>query len=149
MTDGLNIERAPFGGLRYGSRYGAEYWEGDIVLPGVGTFAIIVRAGREGPSRAQVAAMRRLVRDIGEIRRLAASPMADLHRECGLTLPDGGRDESVWSILQAEQIDMADEGYHRDGRIFAALIFGSTVEPDFAPAIETADGVFQQVLSGT
>jgi len=51
--------------------------------------------------------------------------------------------------VQPEEIEVSDESYYRDGRIFVALIFGSTQEPSFAPAIETVDGIFVRVLSGT
>lgn len=76
--------------------------------------------------------------------------MAELHRQSGLCSPamDAGDDE-VWSLLRPEEIEVSDDRYFRDGRIAIALIFGSTLEPDFAPAIETANGDFRQVLSGT
>lgn len=44
---------------------------------------------------------------------------------------------------------MSDNRYYRDGRIAVLLIFGSKLEPDFAPAIETANGDFKQVVSGS
>ncbi|WP_046666637.1 hypothetical protein [Neorhizobium galegae] len=76
--------------------------------------------------------------------------MAALNREAGLPVSDGEAEGTdVWSILQPEEIEVSDESYYGDGRIFVALIFGSMLEPDFAPAIETADGSFVRVLHGT
>ncbi|WP_454818914.1 hypothetical protein [Labrys neptuniae] len=148
MTDVADIDRAPFGRLRYGKQYGAEHWRGNVSLPGFGEpFSIIVRAGRSGPSERQTAAMFAVVANASSLRQQATQPMAELHREAGL--PFSGGDKNVWSILQPEEIEVSDESYYRDGRIFVALIFGSTLEPDFAPAIETADGHFVRTLSGT
>lgn len=148
MTDVADIDRTPFGRLRYGKKYGAEYWQGSVTLPGFGQpFSLVVRAGQNGPSERQTAAMIGAVANASSLREQATQPMAELHKEAGL--PFSGGDKNVWSILQPEEIEVSDESYYRDGRIFVALIFGSTLEPEFAPAIETADGYFVQVLSGT
>jgi len=64
--------------------------------------------------------------------------MADLHQARVLLLDNGRRDGKVWSVLQPQEIDMS--AAIGDGRIAVLLIFGSKLEPEFAPAIETADG---------
>lgn len=148
MTNVMDIDHAPFGRLQYGKEYGAEYWRGSVTLPGfVQPFSLTVRAGRSGPSVRQTAAMIAVEADASLLLEQATQPMIELHREAGLPSPGG--DKNVWSILQPEEIEVSDETYYQDGRIFLALIFSSTVEPDFAPAIETADGRFLQVVSGT
>lgn len=55
----------------------------------------------------------------------------------------------IWDFLRPEFIEVCDSSYYKDGRIFIAIAFASTQAPDFLPAIETADGAFVQVLSGT
>ncbi|WP_105436557.1 hypothetical protein [Neorhizobium tomejilense] len=151
MPDATEIDRAPFGHLRYGKEYGAEYWRGSIKLPGFEkVFSLIVRAGRGGPSQRQAAAMIAIVANASHLRQQATPAMAELHREAGLPVSDGEAEgKDVWSTLQPEEIEVSDESYYGDGRIFVGIIFGSTLEPDFAPAIETADGSFVQVLPGT
>ncbi len=44
---------------------------------------------------------------------------------------------------------MSDESYYRDGRINIMIIFVSQLAEPFLPAIETADGRYVGVLSGT
>ncbi|NTE89604.1 hypothetical protein [Agrobacterium rubi] len=147
MADVGHIDRPPFGRLGYGKQYGAEYWRGSLSLPGFGQpFSLIVRAGLGGPSARQAAAVTAVVLNVSSLREQATQPMAELHKQAGLPL--FGEDKNVWSFVQPEEIDVSDEGYYRDGRILVALIFGSMSEPAFAPAIETADGHFVQVLSG-
>ena len=150
MTDVADIDRTPFGRLRYGKEYGAEFWLGGVTLPGFDQpFSIVVRAGRSGPSERQTAAMTAVAANASLLRQQATQPMAELHREAPLPFSEEAEDSEVWAILQPGEIEVSDESYYRDGRIFVGLIFYSTVEPDFAPAIETADGHFVQVLSGT
>ena len=147
MAEETAVDVAPFGRLQYG----AEYWRGSTTLSSFEQpFALIVRAGRIGPSPQQIAAMTSLMTNAAAIKRQATEPMAELHRESGLPFPemDAGNDK-VWSILQPEEIEVSDDFYYRDGRIAALLIFGSKLEPDFAPAIETANGDFKQILSGS
>ena len=151
MTNVTEINHSPFGHLRYGKEYGVEYWRGSITLSCFEQpFALIVRAGRGGPSQQQAAALTAVVKSASMIQQQATTPMVKAHREAGIsfeTRNTGNGD--VWSILQPEEIEVSDESYYRDGRIFVALIFGSTQEPSFAPAIETVDGIFVRVLSGT
>jgi hypothetical protein len=151
MSEAKEIDCVPFGSLRYGKEYGAEYWLGGITLPGFEKdFSLIVRAGRDGPSQRQAAAMTAVLANASMLRQQATSAMAELHRDIGLPFANGTTEgKDVWSSLNPEQIDVSDESYYRDGRIFVGLIFGSTLEPDFAPAIETADGNYVQVLSAT
>lgn len=148
MGDETELEIAPFGRLRYGREYGVEYWRGAIALSSFEqAFALTVRAGRSGPSPRQVAAMTRLAASAVAIHRQATGPMAELHRRSGLCSLAG--EDAVWSVLRPEEIEVSDERYLGDGRIAVLLIFVSTLEPGFAPAIETADGEFRHVLSGS
>ena len=55
--------------------------------------------------------------------------------------------ERIWSYLEPEQIEVSNARYYGDGRIAILLIFNSTRNMDFSPAIETTDGRFRQVLS--
>ena len=140
-------EYPTFGTLRYGSAY----WEGTIHLePFGGSFPIIVRAKREGPSASQVAAMSRVVSEAASIKALASAGMVEVHEESEL-LPSGvgPHPETIWQHLAPSQIEVCDETYYGDGRIAVLLIFEASEQPDFAPAIETADGTFVEVLSGT
>ena len=145
------MDHAPFGGLSYGCEHGVEYWRGSVVLsPFDRPFLLIVRAGRAGPSPRQVAAMTRLLANAVALRREASGPMAELHRENGFFLSvSGAAEDRVWEHLQSGEIDVSDDTYYRDGSIAILLIFDSKLDPSFAPAIETADGVFQQALTGT
>ncbi len=142
-----SLEHPLLGRITYVSRY----WDGHVRLDGFETpFQLIVRAGPDGPSEKQVAAMARLASDSARIRREASAPMIEVHRESGLVPGGLGADlERIWDALEPEQIELSNEDYYRDGRIAVLLIFGSLQEPDFAPAIETADGRFVQVLGGT
>lgn len=136
-----------FGTLQYGSGY----WEGMVDLaPLGGSFQVIVRARRDGPSDAQIAAMSRVISDAGSIRGAASKDMIDVHEESEL-LPSGlGSDaDGIWRHLQPSQVEVCDESYYDDGRIAVLIIFESTQHGDFAPAIETADGYYVEVLSGT
>lgn len=140
-----------FGRLTYGAQRGESWWSGEVRLAAFDKpFPVLVRAKGDGPSEAQTIAFSRIIAGSEELRRRASKPMADLHREGGL-LPGGAgaSDEAVWNHLVPEQIDISDERYYRDGRIMAALLFVSTRHDSFVPAIETADGAFVQVLSGT
>jgi hypothetical protein len=76
--------------------------------------------------------------------------MTALHRSSRL-LPDEQHvpASDIWRLLQPEQIEVSSTSYYGDGKIAILMIFGSTLVRDFAPAIETADGQFVQVLSGT
>ena len=123
--------------------YFGSYWKGAVQLGVFGKrFDLIVRAGRDGPSAAQVAAMSQLVSD--------AVPMLAIHRDAPGFPGDGSAaGELIWDLLQPEQIGVLDVSYYGDGRIAILITFGSSLHPDFAPAIETADGHFVQVLSGT
>lgn len=74
-----------FGTLQYGSGY----WEGSVDLePFGGSFPVIVRATRDGPSNAQISAMTRVISDAVSIRKLASKEMVDLHAE-GEISPSG------------------------------------------------------------
>lgn len=136
-----------FGAMQYGSAY----WESMVDLQAFGgPFSLIVRAKREGPSDAQATAMSRLISNAASIRGLASREMIAEHEECGL-LPrnlESGAD-SIWQHLSPSQVEVSDESYYGDGRIAVIIIFESAQHMDFAPAIETADGHFVQVLSGT
>lgn len=145
------MDYAPFGRLRYGCEHGVEYWRGSIALPSFELpFLLIVRASQAGPSRRQTAAMTDLLVNAVAVKREATGPMADLHRKNSQTLTAAdSSDADVWEHLQPAEIDVSDDAYFGDGRIAILLIFGSKLEPSFAPAIETADGAFQQALTGT
>ncbi|TPG55939.1 hypothetical protein EAH89_13455 [Roseomonas nepalensis] len=138
-----------FGGIEcFGS-----YWQGTLVLNDFEKpFRLIVRAKQEGPSSEQATAMSTLVTSLASIRRAATAPMTELHRESEL-LPDpaGMSGDRIWSYLEPEQIEVSDARYYRNGNgsIAILLIFNSTQNMDFSPAIETTDGRFRQVLSGT
>lgn len=136
-----------FGTLQYGS----SYWEGSVDLePFGGSFPVIVRATRDGPSNAQISAMARVISDAVSIRKLASKEMVDLHEE-GEISPSGldSDVDGIWQHLRPCQVEVTDESYYGDGRIAVLIIFESTQQVDFAPAIETADGSFVEVLSGT
>ena len=136
-----------FGTLQYGSGY----WEGMVELePFGGSFQVIVRATRDGPSDAQIAAMSRVIADAVALRKVATKEMVDVHEESELLPDDLGSDaDGIWRHLHPSQVEVADESYYEDGRIAVLIIFESTQHGDFAPAIETADGSFVEVLSGT
>lgn len=136
-----------FGTLEYGS----SYWEGTVDLePFGGSFQVIVRAKRDGPSNAQIRALARLVSEAATIRSLAGKDMVHVHEESKLLPPGLGSDaDGIWQHLQPSQVEISDESYYGDGRIAVLIIFESLREADFAPAIETADGQFVEVLSGT
>ncbi|MBR0644865.1 hypothetical protein [Plastoroseomonas hellenica] len=148
---GSKQEFPAFGRLTYDTQYGESWWSGEVKLAAFDKpFPVLVRAKGDGPSQAQTIAFSRIIAGSEDLRRRASKPMADLHREGGL-LPGGAdaRDEAVWNHLVPEQIEMSDERYYRDGRIMGALLFVSTLHDSFVPAIETADGEFVRVLSGT
>ena len=141
------LELPPFGKLEYFSAY----WRGRFLLDAFQKeFDLIVRAERDGPSSAQAAAMSRLVSDVASIKSSATEPMIDVHRRSGLMPDDLARQPgNIWESLDPEQIEVADASYYDNGRIAILMIFGSLLNMDFAPAIETADGQFMQVLDGT
>lgn len=136
-----------FGTLRYGSAY----WEGTIQLePFAGSFPVIVRAKRDGPSASQIVAMSRVVSEASSIKASASAGMVEVHEQSELLPSDlGPHSEAIWKYLSPSQIEVCDETYYGDGRIAVLLIFEASGQPDFAPAIETADGTFVEVLSGT
>ncbi|HEV2573542.1 MAG TPA: hypothetical protein VGU72_17540 [Beijerinckiaceae bacterium] len=141
------LELPPFGKLEYFSAY----WRGSLLLEAFQKeFDLVVRAEREGPSSAQAAAMTRLLTDVAAIKSSATEPMIDVHRRSGL-MPDDlvGQPENIWNSLDPEEIEVSDASYYDNGRIAILMIFGSLLNTDFAPAIETADGQFMQVLDGT
>jgi hypothetical protein len=110
----------PFGRLKYGSAH----WQGEVEL---GTFEgmlrVIVRAKRDGPTDAQIAAMTRL--------------LSDVHH--------------IWQYLSPCEIEVSDENYFGSGdnRINIMIIFESPQHLDFFPAIVTIDGYFEECVSGT
>ncbi len=132
-------------------RYGRGYWEGSVDLPALGgSFPLILRATRDGPSEQQIAAMTGVVSAAMAIRQAAGSGMVEVHQESTLLPHDLGADANgIWRYLLPCQVEIADDSYYRDGRIAVLIIFTSTQHEDFAPAIETADGHFVGVLSGT
>lgn len=141
------LELPSFGKLEYFSAY----WRGRLRLGAFEKeFDLIVRAKRDGPSEAQSAALSRLIADAVSIKSSATEPMIEVHRHSGL-MPDDlvGQPTRIWNALEPEQIEVADESYYGDGRIAILMIFRSFMNDDFAPAIETADGVYVEALSGT
>ena len=141
------LELAPFGRIEYFSAY----WRGSLRLSAFeNEFDLIVRARRDGPSAAQIAALAHLAANAAAIKETAAEPMIDVHRQSGLLADDlVDAPRRIWDLLEPEQIEVADESYYGDGRIAILMIFGSRLDEDFAPAIETADGTFADALSGT
>ncbi len=143
-----STELAGIGTLHYLSGY----WTAPLVLApfGPAPFELILRAGRSGPSPAQSAALQRVVADAAALRSAASAAMAELHREGGLWpgSASGDAPEQTWQWLEPMQIEVSDS-YFDDGRCAVLLIFASRLQADFAPAIETADGAFVQVLGGT
>ncbi len=132
-------------------RYGCRYWKGTIVLEALGgSFDLIVRASRDGPSAAQIAAMSRAIADAASIKIAASKKMADLHAYSEiLSVSLNSNAYGIWGYLHPLEIEVSDESFYEDGRIAIFIIFESTLHRDFAPAIETADGFFVEVLSGT
>lgn len=131
--------------------YFSSYWKGQLTLSAFDQpFSLIIRASREGPTPAQRHAMQQIIAEATTLRQLATTPMLEMHQECGILPPDAcAVEQPVWCYLQPEQIDVTDDQYYQDNRIAILLIFISNQNEDFAPAIETADGQFISVLSGT
>lgn len=127
------------------------HWRGHIALAfDERPFEVLVRAKRGGPSANQIAAMKVLTTNALQIRAQATPYMATLHRSAWFfptqTLAS---DDQIWDHLIPNQIEVSDESYYGDGRIASLIIFGLKSHQDYGPAIETADGSFVQVLSGT
>ncbi|MFC4254740.1 hypothetical protein GRI97_04840 [Altererythrobacter xixiisoli] len=136
-----------FGTLRYGSHY----WEGSLDLPAFGgPFPLILRATSDGPTPSQTAALARVLAEAANIRAAASAEMVAVHEESGLLPADlGSAPDAIWQNLLPCQIEVSDAAYYGDGRIAVLIIFESTQHGDFAPAIETVDGEYVGVLSGT
>lgn len=97
-------------------QYGSGYWEGTIDLEALGgSFQLIVRATRDGPSGEQISAMSRVVSDAASIRKAAAKEMVDVHEESELLPDDLGPDAGdIWRHLHPSQVEVA--RHHRSAR---------------------------------
>ncbi|WEI17559.1 hypothetical protein PY247_14100 [Acinetobacter proteolyticus] len=139
----------PFGKLKYGSAH----WLGEVELDAFeGMYRVIVRAKRDGPTDAQIAAMTRLLSDVTTIKTLASKAMVDLFEDCELLPSDFGSDvHHIWQYLSPCEIEVSDENYFGggDNRINIMIIFESPQHLDFFPAIVTIDGYFEECVSGT
>ena len=77
--------------------------------------------------------------------------MFELHLECDFSI-DIENHEKIWELLTPIQLEVSAEGYlksEKDKSIAILILFSSKLEQDFLPAIETKQGLFHQVLSGT
>jgi hypothetical protein len=144
------ISCAPFGKLSKQGEH-TKNWTGLLSLPAFsGEFNVIIHGAKDGPLPLQVKAIERLLADDLPIKKRASAPMFDMHVKAGFAvnyIDDNA--ERIWELLKPEMVEVCDESYYRDGRICIVIVFGSRLEPDFAPAIETADGSFVGVLGGT
>lgn len=144
------IDAGPFGRLSKQGRH-ATNWSGRVLLPAFAeAFDLTLHGTAEGPLPEQIAAMEALVRDAASIRLAASKPMLDLYREAPLDrLPAADDPQAVWDVLSPAFVEICDRSYYGDDRICIVIVFESREEPGFMPAIETADGRFVGVLSGT
>lgn len=134
----------------FGEMVYRSYWLGEIFLDTFHeTVEIIVRAKKDGPLASQFDAMRNFLAAQHQIKQLATQHMVELHQQCGFKL-DFHDDEKIWDVLTPIQIEISDDQYYEYDRDIAILIvFSSKLEQDFLPAIETKQGLFREVLSGT
>lgn len=144
------IEAPPFGRLWKQGQH-SKVWTGRIELEGFdGPFDMVLRATAEGPLPEQSTALTRIVAEARALRDQAAAAMLDIYRETGLDMGSIGSDPTrIWDLLQPAFIEICDRSYYRDGRICILVVFASREEPEFVPTIETADGSYADVLSGT
>ena len=144
------IQSPPFGVLTKDGKF-SKIWNGTLILPCFGKpFDILVRGTADGPLSRQALAMQRIVAEADEIKGRATVPMRNLYEEVGLLPASFGNDsDRIWDFLEPSFIEVSDESYYEDGRIAVTIAFQSLHEPEFVPAIETADGEFVEVLSGT
>jgi len=113
-------------------------------------FDLIVRGSVDGPLPGQIDAVRRILSDADGLKVQATTPMVEMFADCDLPTPALGMPhDRIWALLSPAFIEVADESYYSDGRIAVLIAFQSLQEPSFVPAIETANGRFEEVLSGT
>ena len=148
------IHNPSFGTLTKEGKF-SKIWKGSLILPCfIKPFEVLVRGTADGPLPRQVAAMQHIVTEADDIKRLATLPMRALYEQSDLLSPSFGDDSNrIWDFLDPAFIEVSNESYYEeeyeDGRIAVAIAFQSIHEPNFIPAIETADGWFIGVLSGT
>lgn len=134
----------------FGKMVYRSYWKGEIFLDAFNEIVeLIVRANKEGPLASQFDAMRNFLAAQHRIKQLATQQMFELHQQCGFKL-DSHNDDKIWELLTPIQLEVSDDQYYENDTDIAILIlFSSKLEQDFLPAIETKQGLFHQVLSGT
>lgn len=134
----------------FGEMVYRSYWLGEIFLDAFHeTVEIIVRAKKDGPLASQFDAMHKFLATQDHIKQLATQQMFELHQQCGFKL-DFHHDEKIWDVLTLIQIEVSDDQYYENDKDIAILIvFSSKLEQNFLPVIETKQGLFHEVLSGT